>query len=290
MIYNDVGVYINAMNRRADIENAIGDAGEGVRNLNRGDAEIARDRVEGAAEDVADVADKVVNAPPETNVLAVQTANVLVFLGLAALYMIVPMVFGLSRFWKTVFAGLVFLVYAGSQFGFNYLAVNSINSRRSATDKLADAGKALYPIAFLLIFYVLLSVFPAWTAVFGNTFGLLFVKMMGVNRILNGEGAGKGLLRQDTESEMVGKMFGSSTNFINTVHNPNYQRIDPECYASIIRTMPKAFHTDRKELVDKFSGLMVKRHIFSEGIWLALVGLAFSVSSCMSLVSGMEMV
>jgi hypothetical protein len=254
-------------------------AGEAVGNLNRGDAEIVRDRAE-------DTAQKLVDAAPEMGLMAVQTGNLVVFIGMIVVYTAVLILFGVNREWKTILAAAFFLLYVGVQYGFNYLAVNTINKDIKPG---LPALKALYPVAFLGIFYILLSAFPAWTSVFGNTVGLLYVKFAGVNKILNGDGSEDGLLRQDKESKIAGKMFGSNTNFINTVNTPGKSRIDPECYAQAIREMPKAFNMTKTDLIDKFSALMVKRHVISESIWLLLVGIAFSVSSCMSLVSGMEL-
>jgi hypothetical protein len=230
-------------------------------------------------------------AKSNLGLMAVQTGSLLAFMGIVGLYITIILLTG----WKfgrkkiLVAVGLFGGLYPLLQYVFNLLAIKSI----SGDIEPVNALKTLYPVAFVIIFYGLLNVFPGWTAVFSNTIGLMIMKMGKVDELLNGPKDSKepGILRhtKGSDSKLANQIFGSNVNFLNTLHNKDRDRGDADGYREVLAKLPKVFDMSNKDKVDKFTSMMATRHVVSESVWVLLVGLTFSISSCMSLVSSLNL-
>lgn len=219
------------------------------------------------------------------NVNVVQSFNIVGFLSILLIYVLSFMLNdGISVGIKHIIAGIAFVSYTILQFVSNLMLTKSI----SGSYDVGNAISGMYPVLFLFGFYLLLQIFPGWYSVFNNTIGLLFLNMMGINTLFNGpNGGGGGLLKQTNDSLLINRIYGNNVNFLNKVNDPNYNLFDKECYLSQIRKMTDVFNTN-PALLEQFGTLMKRRHIVSEVMWLLVIGITFSVSSCIMLITGMK--
>lgn len=226
-----------------------------------------------------------INETQSSSIGALQATSYGMFIILLVLYEIIIIY---TDFNKHIVAGCLFSIYIGVQYFLNY----AISKKVNPGGHVIKAVKGILPgVLMLLPMYGLINVFPHWLEVFSNTFGLLYIKFRGIDKLLNGTEEKPGLLFMDKESRLANAIYGNNVNWLNQFRQSQTYNIESYYYEIERLFKENIFNSEilsgkigienikSNPDTKKFAELMIQKYKISEFLWLLLIGLGFSVST-----------
>ena len=151
----------------------------------------------------------------------------------------------------------------------------------------ADIGLAIRLTALPWIFifgvlFIALIMFPSWKRPFANTFGFLVIKILGVDRLLKGDGPNSpGILKKNTsfqglnEKQVDVNLLVSASAINNLYNDPSLlvNELNPDNFDEVVFNMKPMFRTGSEKDIGKLKDMVNIKDAVSEFVWYIAAGL-----------------